>query len=666
MNTPFDPREVLDGLVDPVVVLNRAEVIVYANQKVERISGAHVSLIVGKRFADALPAVSGIIDHARYLHAIGTGECLSFEHVFPAITRRYEIVVQLLGGEWISLLFREVLARSPEPADPIDVHRHHEHPHASLHSRMLAHMGTCLRADLGAAETFYQMACILGQLPNVSRATFGTVDHESRSITIHRDYCKNVPSMAGTYPMSDAEITSQELGRGQNIVITDVRTDYRSRDGAARRFKLGYLACVAIPLMRDNVWTATLMVHSPVPRVWSPEEVELIQTAAERTWLAVENARLLQEARYANAAKDRFLAMLSHELRTPLTPVVMMLSALQMSDQVSPQTKNDLALIRRNIDLETRLIDDLLDITRIANGKLQLSFRPCRVHELLEHVCQICAGDAQNGGIELGCQLGPGCDAVDGDPARLEQVFWNLIKNAIKFTPAGGRVWVSTETSEQELLLTVRDQGVGIAPEFLSHIFNAFEQGEKAVTRTFGGLGLGLAISKAIVDLHGGRISAQSDGLNCGATFCVALPLRVSFTGIARDAKPGEEGLAEVGRIKSLRVLLVDDNADTVGTMERLLTFRGMQVTTAAGMKAALSAASTTKFDLMISDIGLPDGSGCELVRTMRNSQSFPAIALSGYGTEADVQRSLAAGFTAHLVKPVGLEELEKAIFAIT
>jgi signal transduction histidine kinase len=666
MKTLFDALAVLDGLSDPLVVLSRAELIVYANAEFRQASGCGDLAIHGKRLDEVWPPLRGLQDHASYLHARGTGARVRFEQNFPGLSTHYEFIAQPLAERDIALILRATGSRGAPLPTLGATGDASEHLHTSLHSRMLAHMGTCLRADLGAAETFYQMACILGQLPGVSRATFGTVDYDARTITIHRDYCNNVPSMTGTYLMRDAETTSEELSRGQLVVITDVRTDYRSRDAAERRFKLGYMACVAVPLMRDNIWAATLMLHAPMPREWTPEEVELIRTAAERTWLAVENVRLLQEARLANAAKDRFLATLSHELRTPLTPVLMMLSALQLHDNIPCDVQKDLAMIRRNIDLETRLIDDLLDVTRIANGKLQLTMRPHPVHELLEHVCQICSGEARSGGIELIRQFAATADVVAGDAARLEQVFWNLIKNAIKFTPQGGRVWVGTSVVEGEILLKVQDTGAGIAPEVLPRIFNAFEQGEQGVTRTYGGLGLGLAISKAIVDLHGGRIWAQSDGHNRGSTLHVALPLTIPPTREPEAFHPGESHQNGHSQARTLRVLLVDDNEDTLDTMQWLLNFRGMRVTTASGIKEALAAAAQSQFDLLISDIGLPDGTGCELIEQMLNTRQIPAIALSGYGQDADIQRSLKAGFAAHLIKPVDFEQLERVIAKIT
>jgi signal transduction histidine kinase/CheY-like chemotaxis protein len=662
MHAQIDSFAVLDGLAEPLVVLSRAGRLLFANAQFRRASGWLDRSPANTMFVEAWPSMFRIMDHACYLHALTSGQPVQFEYTVPSSGLRYEIRVHPIAFENVSILFREMSHVPVAPTFQLPALDHlKEHPYATLHAKMLADMGACLRADLGAAETFFQVASILGRLPDVERATFGTVDVRAKTITIHQDYCRGLPSMAGVYPMSETEITCQELARGQVVVITDVRTDYRSRDAAELRFKRGYLACVAIPMMRDGEWAATLMVQSCIPRVWLPDEVELIRTAAERTWLAVENARLLQEARQANAAKDRFLAMLSHELRTPLTPVVMMLTALQNSEAIPPEEKSDLAMIRRNIELETRLIDDLLDITRITNGKLRLKQRPVRVHELLAHVCQICKSDASLADIELSCDIQATRDCVNADPARLEQIFWNLIKNAIKFTPPGGRVRITTSDGDGEILLDVRDTGAGIPQDMLSRIFNAFEQGEQ-MTRNAGGLGLGLAISKAIVDLHGGRIRAHSDGANRGSTFQVALPLRVAEIHEEGVDQAGDPHCCDEPRSRMLRVLLVDDHADTMRIMQRMLAKWGMQVTGASKVREAIRMAEEIKFDLIISDIGLPDGSGCELLAQIRKSQPTPAIALSGFGMEADVKRSLEAGFAAHLTKPVNLEHLQQVI----
>jgi signal transduction histidine kinase/ActR/RegA family two-component response regulator len=646
--------------------MDRAGFVVYANREFERACGINESP-VNRLLGDAWPAMDRVTAHATYLHgqASGTGVC------FKYVCRdgdRYEIIVRPIDNFHSSLVFRK-LPDLPTSPRPVQTGEGKSHSDAALHVGMLADMGACLRAELSAAETFYQVALILGRLPDVSRATFGTVDNEAKTVTIHQDFVRDASSMEGVYPMRETEITSQELSRGQIVVIEDVRTDYHTRDDPQLRFKRGYLACVAIPMHRNGVWAATLMVQSPVPRAWSREEVELIRTAAERTWTAVENMRLLKEAREANAAKDRFLAMLSHELRTPLTPVVMTLNALQSNREIPAEVQNDLAMIRRNIELETRLIDDLLDITRVANGKVALDLRPVPVHELLRHVCEICKADADAGGIELICRLNADRDTVLADAARLQQVFWNLVKNAIKFTPRGGQVTITTGNEgadDHELLVCVRDTGTGIPADVLPRIFNAFEQGEQTVTRTFGGLGLGLAISQAIVDLHRGRIWAQSDGVNRGSAFHVAMPLHLTGPQLSREATRAPATQSDHQSSRQLHVLLVDDHADTMRVMSRILSRWGMRLTCAGRISEALLAASKENFDLLISDIGLPDGSGCELVEQLHKIQPVAAIALSGYGMDSDIARSLAAGFRAHLTKPVNLDQLREVITRLT
>jgi signal transduction histidine kinase/ActR/RegA family two-component response regulator len=664
---PFDSTSVLDGLAEPFAVIDRAGFIAYANREFEDSCGSDESP-VRRLLGEAWPAMDRVTAHASYLHGQASGAPARFRYVCRA-GNRYEISARPVDDAFTSLAFRK-LKDLPQSARPAPAAGADPHPYAALHVGILADMGACLRAELTAAETFYQVALILGRLPDVSRATFGTVDNEARTVTIHQDFVRDAPSMEGVYAMRDTEITSQELSRGQIVVIEDVRTDYHCHGNPELRFRRGYLACVAIPMHRNGVWAATLMVQSPVPRAWSREEVELIRTAAERTWTAVENIRLLQEARQANAAKDRFLAMLSHELRTPLTPVVMTLNALQHRLDVPAELQGDLAMIRRNIELEIRLIDDLLDVTRVANGKIALDPEPVRVHQLLRHVHQTCEADAEARGIDVACEFGADRDLVLADSARLQQVFWNLVKNAVKFTPQGGHVTITTrndDAGDRELRVTVTDTGAGISAEVLPRIFNAFEQGGESVSRTYGGLGLGLAIAQAIVDLHHGRIWAESEGPGRGSAFHVAMPLYSQEPQLARAstsalAPPPDHPLLS----RRLRVLLVDDHADTMRVMKRILSSWGLQPTCADCISAALEAASRASFNLLISDIGLPDGSGCELIERLRATNPMPAIALSGFGMDADVRRSLAAGFDAHLTKPANLDELQRVINRLT
>jgi len=373
---------------------------------------------------------------------------------------------------------------------------------------------------------------------------------------------------------------------------------------------------------------------------------------------------LRNELLSANAAKDQFLALLSHELRNPLSPVIAMVAALETHLADSGEVRQALDVIRRNVELEARLIDDLLDITRIAKGKLKLSLEPVSVHNVLQRALEICREDISQKALEIELNLNAHEHFVQGDPARLQQVFWNLIKNSVKFTEEGGRVSLATSNPQPgQIEIEVSDTGIGIEPDKVSKIFTAFEQGQSSITRKFGGLGLGLAISKAMVLAHGGIISASSPGPNRGATFSVRLGTIAEPA--MRDGESPPNGAEPVSRPVSAnrppRLLVVDDHEDTCTGLKMILERRGYDITIAYTADQAAEKARQEDFDLLISDIGLPDRSGYELMQEMRD-RGVPGIALSGFGMEHDVNRARAAGFSEHLTKPINFERLEEVI----
>jgi Signal transduction histidine kinase len=378
------------------------------------------------------------------------------------------------------------------------------------------------------------------------------------------------------------------------------------------------------------------------------------------------DVKLRQELIGANAAKDQFLALLSHELRNPLSPVIAMVGELEATIPDSPEVSEALEVIRRNVELEARLIDDLLDITRIAKGKLQLSFETISVHQILHRAYEICREDIAAKNLAVEFRLRAADTHVEGDPARLQQVFWNLIKNSVKFTPEKGRITIETSNpGPNKIDIRIADTGMGIDPERIDKIFNAFEQGQTSITRRFGGLGLGLTISKALIDAHGGKIRVESPGRDQGSTFSLELttvpsPISTDGDGTGKDARAVLEKGA--GPPRHRRVLVVDDHRDTCTGMKRMLERRGYQITVAHTAQQAVEKVRTQEFDLLISDIGLPDRSGYELIREVQSSKTLPGIALSGFGTEHDVNESLAAGFSQHLTKPINFERLEEAI----
>ena len=379
-------------------------------------------------------------------------------------------------------------------------------------------------------------------------------------------------------------------------------------------------------------------------------------TERKKTEEAMGAAKEAAEA--ANHAKDSFLASLSHELRTPLTPVLASLSSLEGDPALPGEIGRDIAMMRRNVEMEARIIDDLLDLTRIAHGKVQLEMRITDAHELARHAIDICHDSIVARRLVLKVALDAPRHHVNADGARLEQVFWNVLRNAVKFTPDGGVINVrSSNDASGSLKVEIADTGVGIAPESLPQVFDAFQQAHTASRGKPAGLGLGLAISKALVELHGGTILAASDGTGKGATITIVLPTREPES-VAPAPRPVPLPLIP----NSLRILLVEDDPTTATVLARLLHRIGHQVVTAGTVSAAVEIGMSQPFDLLISDIGLPDGTGLEVMRQLKSRRGLKGIALSGYGMDADVRNSQDAGFAIHLVKPVDFRALTRVI----
>jgi PAS domain S-box-containing protein len=373
-----------------------------------------------------------------------------------------------------------------------------------------------------------------------------------------------------------------------------------------------------------------------------------------------EELRLAKEvAERAHLAKDGFLATLSHELRMPLTPALMAVSALQQDQTLSPRVRTDLAMIRRNILLETRLIDDLLDLTRITHNKLDLLQTPLDLHGVLRSAIDVCASDIEARNLDLSLNLAANKTNTVGDIVRLQQVFWNIIRNAVKFTPIGGFIHIFTSNPEPaQFRVTIADSGVGFDPADAEKLFESFRQVGHDVTRRPGGLGLGLAISRAIVSGHHGRIWGESQGLNRGASIHVELLLQDSAPPSASIGQSAPSELATAG----LRILLVEDHEDTRLIFKMILAQKGHFVETAASGGEALTLASQQPFDLVISDLGLPDFSGIELMKILRKRYSLRGVAVSGYGMDEDIQRSKAAGFDYHVTKPADPAKIQRLL----
>jgi PAS domain S-box-containing protein len=444
------------------------------------------------------------------------------------------------------------------------------------------------------------------------------------------------------------------LGRRKDGTGIPMEVKFGSFQSADGHFELASLVDIT---QRKEAEAALLATNAEL----AVKNAELQRAAHERSRrIRAEAARA--EAEAANSAKDRFLAMLSHELRTPLSPVLHAVALIEEEQNCPDNLRATLETIRRNVQLEARLIDDLLDLARIRNGKLQLNLESADAHDLLRSAVEICEPDILKRSLDLKLDLNAKQTRLHADPARIQQIFWNLINNAIKYTGPGGTIQLTTidEPGTRRMRVEVADTGIGIRPERLGNIFDAFEQVHDDRST---GLGLGLAISRVLTEMHGGSIEARSPGANMGSVFTVFLPVTTESPAQKQNIPRGLTSLPG-----KLRVLLVEDHADTADNLKRLLAKRGCDVQTAASLEQARNLINSSAFDILLSDIGLPDGQGLELMPLFIASampRAVAGIALSGYGMPEDIRRSREAGFAHHLTKPIDISQLQETLLEV-
>jgi signal transduction histidine kinase len=512
-----------------------------------------------------------------------------------------------------------------------------------------------------------QVASELG----VSRCGFSRVDLDAGQVLVMKDYDSGLPSIAGSYPIADYMEHWQEDGMaGRTAAIEDVAMHPRT----AARYETTFApiqvrAHLTVPLHRDGEWVANFWASHHEPRRWSPGEIKLMQLIGERVWAFVErkwaeealwqaNRQLLE----ADRRKNEFLAMLSHELRNPLAPIRNSVYILEHAAPGGEQAKRARQVIDRQVQHMARLIDDLLDITRISRGKIHLQREQVDLNALVRGTVEDQRDQYAKSGIALEVK-GPAVPLyVDGDPTRLAQVFGNLLHNSVKFTPRGGRTVLHIEADAQgHAVVRVRDNGVGMSPETLAHLFEPFVQAAQTLGRTRGGLGLGLALVKGLVEMHGGEVTAHSEGEGKGAEFTVTLPLQP-------QAGPRPALTHLPGRPASARrVLVIEDNEDAAESLREVLELDDHAVTVAYSGPMGIEVARRLQPDVVLCDIGLPGMDGYGVARALRADpdprlRSTFLVALSGYASQEDVTRSKEAGFDRHVAKPPSIEVLEKLI----
>lgn len=475
------------------------------------------------------------------------------------------------------------------------------------------------------------------------------------------------PAAERTFDYSRGEAVGREMA--ELIIPPPLRE--RHRQGLAK-----YLATGEGPIIGSRLEITAIrkdggefpveLAVTRVPSNGPPTFTGYLRDISERKRAEEERTRLLsaeqqarREAEAANRRKDQFVAVVSHELRTPLTPVLAIVSAMEADPRLPDELRDDVRTVRRNVELEARLVNDLLDLSGTAAGKVKLHFETVDAHAAVTETLDTCRKEAADRGLTLALGLDAANPYVWADPIRFRQMLWNLIANAIKFTAAAGRVAVTSSDEGGRLALHVTDTGIGIAHEHLPRIFDAFDQGDVTVTRQFGGLGLGLTISKVLAEAHDGTLTVASEGPGRGTAFTLRLR---SVEAPAPDPTPPAAGSLPPSGRDPLRVLLVEDHEDTCRVMARLLRHSGYRVTTANTVRQALAELESGEFDLLISDLGLPDGTGWELMRQISGKRPLKGIALSGFGTEDDIRRSREVGFVEHLTKPVDLARLTSVI----
>ena len=468
------------------------------------------------------------------------------------------------------------------------------------------------------------------------------------------------------------------LATGSPVRTDNVLNDPRLHPDYAEMIREeGSVAVVVAPIRMGSRVEGLIYCDNRSPRPFTERDEEVLVRLADHAAIAVHNAglyqqaeRARQEAESANRAKDEFLAVLSHELRTPLTSMLGWLRLLRAGQLTPERSGQALEVVERNTRIQAQLINDLLDVSRIIAGKLQLDCYEVELAPIVEEAVESSRSDAEAKGVVLKIAQDAGGAAVLGDPLRLGQIVSNLVTNAVKFTPAGGDVSVRLVREGAEAVLTVSDTGIGIEPGVLPQIFDRFRQADSTITRRHGGLGLGLAIVRHLSELHGGRVSVTSPGAGQGATFSVCLPVAVSTArGRTAPVVPAEvPPVAGRPTLAGVRVLVAEDHVDTADLMRTVLQGRGAIVQIVDSISAALSALADSPVDVLVSDIGMPDGTGYDLMARVQERAGTagraapPAVAVTAYAGADDRERALAAGFLGWAPKPIDPALLVEAV----
>jgi len=489
-----------------------------------------------------------------------------------------------------------------------------------------------------------------------SRCRMTNVDLDAGWVTIAQEARAGGEPLRGRYPASEYVLPFLADGQaGRTIVVEDMATDPRTAPHFRRLFEpFGMRAAIGVPLHRDGQWVATFSVNAEAPRAWSAAEVDLVRTIAERVWSVVEQARVAEALRESDRRKDEFLAMLAHELRNPLGPVRHAAGVLKLKDLPDPELRRPVEMIESQVGHMARLLDDLLDVSRIARGVIELRREPVLLADVTYAAADACRDEIHSRAQTIDVELPREAVWLDADRHRLIQVLWNLIANASRYTDAGGHIELVANARDGALQIEVRDTGVGIPAEKLDEIFELFAQVDRSRQRS-GGLGIGLTLARALVELHGGSIEARSRGVGQGSTFVVRLP-------VARESAVPAAPQPRAPVCTPCRILVADDNRDAADSLAALLAVMGHDVRVAYDGQEAIDTAAEFRPDAALLDIGMPRLNGYDVARRVRSEpwgRGMLLVAITGWGRAGDREQAVAAGFDHHLVKPAAPDVLQ-------
>jgi PAS domain S-box-containing protein len=569
-----------------------------------------------------------------------------------------------------------------------------ERKRAELNARFLSEVSQ----DLVRISTPEEIVQIVGERLNAfigtSMCAFIEISESADTAKINYDWHEEeASSLIGVYKLSDF-VTSEFLQiamSGEPIIILDIETDSRIADPQPwRSLKIG--AHLNVPLIRNAEWRFSLAVYHQNPYNWRADEITLMQELSSRVWSRLERSfaeqereRLLtreQAARHqaeeASRLKDEFLATVSHELRTPLNAILGWSQMLASNKFSEDETARALKTIYRNAKSQAQLIEDILDVSRVITGKLRINAKPITLTPIIQTAVESLRPSIEAKQLRLLLGLDFGTETVHADPERIQQVLWNLLSNAIKFTPDKGQITIQLESSESEMILTVSDTGKGISSEFLPFVFDRFRQADSSTTRQHGGLGLGLAIVRHIVELHGGTVEVKSEGEEKGTTFIVRLPISETpstfvETTNGNNSKASESDLNNAhisnyqSQIEGLRILLIDDEMDTLEVLAAFLANKGAEVKSNTNVRDALETIKEWKPNVIISDIAMPEEDGYSFIKKLRalppeEGGTIPAVALTAYVGIKERTQVLSRGFQLYVPKPIEPFELLAAL----